>query len=215
MSYFWHFCLSMEPIFNWLFNHWVENLAVVTGFIYILLSVKQRIWCWPFGIASSVLYLYVFFIAKIYADMFLQLYYVLMGIYGWIHWARIDSTVPDKKELPVSKLKLNQALMLLVLTLILWLVTAQLLIRFTDSPVPWIDAFTTAFSFTATYMLARKILEHWIIWVVVDFISIALYLFRGLYPSIILFTFYTVLAVIGYLEWKKQWKQENTGILTL
>lgn len=146
--------------------------------------------------------------------MFLQLYYVLMGFYGWIHWARIDSASSNKKELPVSKLKLGQAILFLMFTLLLWLVIAKLLIRFTDSPVPWIDAFTTAFSFSATYMLARKILEHWIIWVVVDFISVALYFYRGLYPSIVLFAIYTVLAVFGYLEWKKQWKQENTGILT-
>ncbi|MGD9993360.1 MAG: nicotinamide riboside transporter PnuC [Salinivirgaceae bacterium] len=204
----------MEPIFTWLYNHWIENLAVVTGLIYILLSVKQRIWCWPFGIVSSVLYLYVFFDAKIYADMFLQLYYVLMGFYGWIHWARVDSASSNKKELPVSKLKLSQAILFLMLTLLLWLLIAKLLMRFTDSPVPWIDAFTTAFSFTATYMLARKILEHWIIWVIVDFISVALYFYRGLYPSIILFAIYTVLAVFGYLEWKKQWKKENTDILT-
>jgi len=85
--------------------------------------------------------------------------------------------------------------------------------RFTDSPVPWIDAFTTAFSFTATYMLARKILEHWIIWVVVDFISVALYFYRGLYSSIVLFLIYTILAVLGYKEWKKQWTKENSGIL--
>ncbi len=146
--------------------------------------------------------------------MFLQLYYVLMGFYGWIHWARIDSASSNKKELPVSKLKLGQAILFLMLTLLLWLLIAKLLMRFTDSPVPWIDAFTTAFSFTATYMLARKILEHWIIWVVVDFISVALYFYRGLYPSIILFAIYTVLAVFGYLEWKKQWKKENTDILT-
>ncbi|MGE4289438.1 MAG: nicotinamide riboside transporter PnuC [Salinivirgaceae bacterium] len=205
----------MEPIFTWLSNHWIENLAVITGLIYIILSVKQRIGCWPFGIISSVLYLYVFFGAKIYADMFLQLYYVLMGIYGWIHWARIDIALSDKKELPVSKLNLRQGIGLLMLTLLLWLGIAQLLIHYTDSPVPWIDAFTTAFSFMATYMLARKILEHWIIWVVVDSISVVLYFYRELYSSIVLFLIYTVLAVLGYKEWKKEWTKENSGILTL
>ncbi len=147
--------------------------------------------------------------------MFLQLYYVLMGIYGWIHWARIDIALSDKKELPVSKLNLRQGIGLLMLTLLLWLGIAQLLIHYTDSPVPWIDAFTTAFSFMATYMLARKILEHWIIWVVVDSISVVLYFYRELYSSIVLFLIYTVLAVLGYKEWKKEWTKENSGILTL
>jgi nicotinamide mononucleotide transporter len=205
----------METFIHWFIVHWVENLAVVTGLLYIWLSVKQNIGCWIFGILSSILYLYVFFVSKIYADMALQLYYIAMAIYGWIHWARADANKAYTKELQVSKLNMKQALVLLGITLVLWVVMAQVLTFYTDSPIPWIDAFTTAFSITATWMLARKILEHWIIWIVVDFISVGLYFYRGLYSSIFLFIIYTLLAYLGYIEWHKAWKKQNTNILTL
>ncbi len=205
----------MELIFSWIATNWIENLAVFTGLLYIVLSVKQNIWCWLFGIISSGLYLYVFFFSKIYADMLLQLYYVIMGIYGWLHWARIDTLKSLEKELAVSKLTKKQGFLILLGTLILWFLIAQFLIRFTDSPIPWIDAFTTSFSFTATWMLARKILEHWIIWVVVDAISVGLYFYRDLYSSVFLFVIYTVLAIVGYREWHNQWKKQTVNFLTL
>lgn len=198
----------MEAIINWFLNHWIENVGVATGLAYIILSVRQNIWCWFFGIISSGLYLFVFFDSKIYADMLLQLYYVIMGVYGWIHWARLDSHV-NKKELPVIRLNSRLALILSVISIALFFIIAQLLIRYTDSPVPWIDAFTTSLSFVATWMLARKILEHWIIWIIVDAVSIGLYFYRELYSSIILFAVLTVLAILGYLEWKKEWKKLN------
>lgn len=199
----------METIIHWFFEHWIENVAVITGLAYIFLSVRQNIWCWLFGIISSALYLIVFFNSKIYADMALQFYYVIMGVYGWVHWARLDSIHTDA-ALPVAKLSVKLGWILSLITVVLFFVIALLLIHFTDSPVPWIDAFTTALSFVATWMLARKILEHWIIWIVVDAVSMGLYLYRGLYSSIILFGVLTFLAVLGFIQWNKQWKKAQT-----
>ena len=196
----------MSTILDWFIEHWVENVGVATGLAYIVLSVRQNIWCWFFGIISSGLYLVVFFNSKIYADMALQFYYVAMGVYGWIHWARLDNQ-KAKTALPVTSVTAKMALLLSVISVVLFFIIAQLLIRFTDSPVPWIDAFTTSLSFVATWMLARKIMEHWIIWIVVDAVSIGLYLHRGLYSSIILFAVLTVLAILGYFEWRNQWKK--------
>ncbi|HCC32105.1 MAG TPA: nicotinamide riboside transporter PnuC, partial [Marinilabiliales bacterium] len=169
----------MKEALDWLVSNWIENLAVLTGIVYIVLSVKQRISCWSFGIVSSVLYLFVFLQSKIYADMILQAYYVIMGFYGWIHWARMD-TNNQKEELPVSKISMRQASVIGGITLVTFFCIAYFLIHFTDSPVPWVDAFTTSLSFTATWMLARKILEHWIIWVIVDLVSVGLFFNRGL-----------------------------------
>ncbi len=195
---------------NWFIQNWIEITAVATGLAYIILSIKQNIWCWIFGIISSFLYLYVFFDSKIYADMSLQVYYVVMGVYGWIHWARLDSNNSgEKTELPVSRLTPKQWLILSAVTFILFVLIAQFLIYFTDSPVPWVDSFTTSLSFTATWMLTRKIIEHWIIWIIVDAVSIGLYYYRGLYPSIILFVVLTILAVAGYIEWNKEWKKQH------
>jgi nicotinamide mononucleotide transporter len=194
---------------NWVIENWIEIVGVTTGLVYIFLSIKQNIWCWLFGIISSALYLFVFFNSKIYADMLLQAYYVIMGVYGWIHWAGADR-LDKKTQVPVLRLNLKEAMGLLTVTIVLFVGIALFLIYFTDSTIPWIDAFTTSLSFTATWMLARKILEHWLIWVVVNTVSIALYFYRGLYPTIILFVVLTILAVIGYIEWKKEWEKRKT-----
>ena len=90
-----------------------------------------------------------------------------------------------------------------VITILAFAVIGFILDRYTDSPVPYWDAFTTALSFTATWMLARKIIEHWILWVIVDVVSMGLYLYRGLYPTLLLFAIYTIMAVLGYIQWKK------------
>jgi nicotinamide mononucleotide transporter len=132
-----------------------------------------------------------------------------MGVYGWIHWAGADR-LDKKTQVPVLRLNIKEAMGLLAITLVLFVGIALFLIYFTDSTIPWIDAFTTSLSFTATWMLARKILEHWLIWVVVNTVSIALYFYRGLYPTIILFVVLTILAVIGYIEWKKEWEKRKT-----
>jgi nicotinamide mononucleotide transporter len=121
-------------------------------------------------------------------------------VYGWIHWSGGEN---QHKQLSIRKITRNTALILGAITLVVFWLIGWLLDRYTDSPVPYWDAFTTAVSFTATWMLARKILEHWILWIVVDAISMGLYLYRGLYPTLILFAVYTTMAVIGYIEWKK------------
>ena len=193
---------------NWFVENWIEIVAVVTGLAYIFLSIKQKISCWIFGIISSGLYLFVFFNSKIYADMALQAYYVIMGVYGWVHWARADS-FDDKKELPVLSLNRREKWIALAVTLVLFVAIAQFLIHFTDSTVPWIDAFTTSLSFTATWMLTRKIIEHWLIWIVVNFVSIGLYFYRGLYVTIILFVILTIMAIVGYFDWKKEWNRRD------
>jgi nicotinamide mononucleotide transporter len=106
-------------------------------------------------------------------------------------------------------MNLKQGLILLAATLVIFIIIAYILKNFTDSNVAFWDAFITAASISATWMLARKILEHWLVWVVVDAVSIALYIYKGLYPTVILFAVYTSLAVLGYYEWQKQWKAQD------
>jgi nicotinamide mononucleotide transporter len=187
----------------WLTENYVEVLAVIFSILYLLFAIRQNILLWPLGIISAVLYMFVFFQAKFYADMALNGYYFLISIYGWIVW---KSGAGKGKELPVIRLKGKLALILGIITAGGFVIIGFILSRFTDSPIPWWDAFTTAVSFTATWMLARKILEHWILWIIVDAVSMGLYLYRGLYPTLILFAIYTTMAVIGYLQWKKSYQ---------
>jgi len=196
---------------DWLIHHLnlvVEIFGAVTGLIYLYFSIRQNIWLWPLGIFTSAVYIYVFFVSKFYADMGLQGYYLVVSIYGWYHWLH-GAPGNRSDELPVSRTSRRQWVALLIITLVLFVLIAWVLERFTDSDVPRWDAFTTAASITATWMLARKLLEHWLIWVVVDAVSMGLYIYKGLYPTVGLFAVYTLMAVKGYVEWKKDILKRN------
>jgi nicotinamide mononucleotide transporter len=195
----------LDQILLWITQNYIEILGLVFGLLYIAFSIKQNIWCWPAGFITSALYIYVFFNTKFYADMGLQVYYLIVSIYGWYHWM-FGSKSKKQDDLKVSRTKAKLAVYLLLAFIILFVLISYILVNFTDSEVPYWDAFTTAASFVATWMLARKIIEHWIIWIVVDTVSLGLYIYKGLYPTVILFAVYTVLAVLGYIEWKKQLK---------
>ncbi|MCP4309816.1 MAG: nicotinamide mononucleotide transporter [Bacteroidetes bacterium] len=194
---------------SWISEQYVEILGVVFSLLYLLFSIRQNILLWPMGIVSAILYMVVFFQAKFYADMGLNGYYFFISIYGWVVWSKQKEG--GGKGLSVTRISLKQGLILALITAAAFASIGLLLDHFTDSPIPYWDAFTTALSFTATWMLARKIIEHWILWVIVDTVSMALYLYRGLYPTLVLFAVYTIMAVIGYIQWKKalQNRSEN------
>lgn len=191
---------------DWIINNIVEIIGTISGLIFLYLEIKQNKWLWPLGLLTSVMYIYVFFVAKLYADMSLQFYYVFISIYGWILWSR----GVEKKELPVSQLSRSLFLKLFVASMFIYAIISYILVNFTDGSVPYWDAFTTALSIVATWMLARKILEQWLVWVVVNAVSFGLYIYKGLYPTSVLFFFYTTLAVVGYLQWKKDLKSQET-----
>ncbi len=181
---------------------WIEIFGVITGILYVILEVKQNKLLWPLGIITSLAYVYIFFSGKFYADMGLQVYYVLISIYGWYYWSR-GGAKESKGELPVVRIN-RQQLILLVLTFVLaWAGIWFVLERYTDSTVPLGDSFTTALAIVATWMLTRKIIEQWFLWIIANVVSIALYIYKGLYPTVILYAVYAGMAVYGYLEWKK------------
>ena len=189
-----------DSILNWLAAHYVELMGAVLGFVYIFLSIRQNIFTWPVGLLTSALYVYVFLVSKFYADMLLQVYYVGVSIYGWYHWLKGN---PEKEDgLHVSRTPRKLLIPLLGVTILIFVVLLFVLKYYTDSPVPFGDSLTTALSIVATWMLARKYLEHWLIWIFVDFFSAFLYIFKGLWPTVILFLVYTLMAVLGYRKWK-------------
>ncbi len=193
----------LNQILLWITQNYIELLGLVFGLLYIVFSIKENIWCWPVGFITSALYIYVFFNTKFYADMGLQVYYLLVSVYGWYHWM-FGSKSRKQDDLKISRTKARIAVYLSLAFIILFVLISYILVNFTDSEVPYWDAFTTAASFVATWMLARKLIEHWIIWVVVDTVSLGLYIYKGLYPTVILFAVYTLLAILGYVAWKKQ-----------
>lgn len=195
-------------ILDWLVNNKIELLGASLGIAFIFFSIKQNILTWPTGLATSALYIIVFFQSKFYADMGLQVYYVAISIYGWYYW--IKGNKPENSTtVPVRRTSKKLWFKLIAIALLLYFAILIILLNFTDSDVPFMDSFTTALSIIATWMLAKKYIEQWLIWIFVDVISAGLYIYKELWPTVILFAVYTVMAFLGYIEWKKHLKLER------
>ncbi len=188
----------------WLSANYIELAGAILGIAYIYFSIRQHILTWITGLLTSLLYIVVFYQTKFYADMGLQFYYVAISIYGWYLWKSKKPGLTEKTNLPVIHARRNFFLISAMATWIIFLMIRFILVRYTDSMIPNMDAATTALSITATYMLARKMIEHWIIWVVVDVVSAGLYIYKGLWATSLLFLVYTIMAVIGYKKWKNE-----------
>lgn len=190
-------------IYRWLLDNYVEVCGTITGFLYLGFSIRQHFLTWPVGLMNALFYVAVFFSAKIYADMALQFYYVAISIYGWWVWHQGRSEI---QTLEVTRTSRKLWIKLLLAIFILFVFIAFILYKYTDSQVPLWDALVTAVSIVATWMLAQKKIEHWLLWVIVDAVSIGLFIMKELYPTTVLFLVYTVLAVYGYFEWRKDLK---------
>ncbi len=186
---------------NYIHNNWVEIAGAILSLIYLYLSIKQKISLWIFGFISSGLYVVVFFQSKLYADMSLQLYYVIISIYGWIHWKNVKNE--DGKALQVKHLNKRNSLILLLSSILIYAVYFIILNYFTDTNVPKFDSLIGSLSVIATWLLARKYIENWLVWIVADGLAIGLFVYKELYPTSILFVVYTVMSVVGYRQWSK------------
>ncbi|WP_102407807.1 nicotinamide riboside transporter PnuC [Parabacteroides bouchesdurhonensis] len=196
-----------------------EYFGVITGLLYLILEIKQHRAMWIVGFLTSLVYVFVFFFSKIYADMGLNIYYVAISIYGFLQWSRKKKEVlPEENKTPSERIIYRHLTFplaaaiggsLLVVFFILW----YILNNFTDSPIPIGDAFTTAIGIIATWMLARRIIEHWIFWIVANIISVYLYYLRGLYPTMFLYICYALLAIAGWYTWKKKGIRTNEDAL--
>ena len=197
----------MSSFFDWAITNKIELGGTVFGLIYIWLSIRQSLHTWTAGIITSLLYCWVFFDAKFYAGMCLQVYYLVISVYGWFSWRYGGSKNSAGELLRVSRTGTRLWINLFIFNVLITLLMYYVLGRFTDSPIPFWDAFTTSLSIFATWMLAQKKIEQWLIWIFVDLVSVGLYLYRGLYPTVFLFLVYAVMAVIGYCEWRKDEKE--------
>ena len=191
----------MHSFLDWISQNYFEIIGALTGILYVILSSRQSIWLWPLGIITSALQLIVFYYKRIYADMSLQGYYVLISIYGWYIWK--NGKKKNERKRPVSNLsKSNWALFFFIST-VCYFIIRYVLVTYTNSDVANIDAFTTALSITGTFLLTRKKIENWLIWIVVDSVSSGLYIYKNLYMFAVLYAFLTLMSFYGYSLWKK------------
>ncbi len=193
----------MDLALDWINHNYFELIAAGLGFIAIFLQIKQNVWYWLVSIIMVSMYIYIYIDAKLYADMSLQVYYLVISFYGWYLWLFGINKNHKHSELPVSTTSIKLRRLLTGVSIGLFFLISWILVSFTNSDLPYWDAFTTALSFVATWMLARKKIENWLIWIVVDAVSTVIYIYKGLYPTVVLFLFLTVLAFVGYRSWEK------------
>lgn len=184
-----------------------ELVAMLTGLIGVYLTIRQSVWCFPVGIVNVVLYAILFFSPgiQLYADALLQCFYTLLLFYGWYKWSSTKNEV--KVTVPVF-LKSNIAIKMAIFVLLSTCILALFLKNYTNASYPWIDSALTCGSLAAQWMIARKIIENWIVWVIVDIIYIPLYIAKNLPLTAILYAVFLVMAVKGFKEWKAAMKYE-------
>ena len=202
----------MNLALDWINHNYFELIAAGLGFVAIFLQIKQNVWYWLVSIFMVSMYIYIYIDAKLYADMSLQVYYLVVSFYGWYLWLFGINTNHRHKDLLVSTTSTEMMRLLTIVCIGLFFLISWILVRFTNSDLPYWDAFTTALSFVATWMLARKKIENWLIWIVVDAVSTVMYIYKELYPTAVLFLFLTVLAFVGYRSWKKDLNISSSGI---
>lgn len=193
-------------MWDWIVLNWFELTAALLGVIGIFLQIIQKPLYWLVSLVMVTMYIWVYFESGFYADMSLQVYYFVISVYGWLFWMFGRKRTKQKgqsKNIPVTSLSSKAWIISLLASVAFFFIIWYILNKVPNSAAPIGDAITTALSFVATWMLARKILENWLFWIVVDAISVGLYLYKGLYPTAVLFGFLTVMAVIGYFTWKK------------
>lgn len=184
----------------------IEGLAVSTGLASVWFSVKERIWVYPIGLISVSIYVYLSFIYGIYADMGINIYYVFMSIYGWYRWLQPSESGAAKE---ITRNSGKEWLLSIVLLLLSWVILFVILQRFTDSEIPLWDSLTTSLAIVGMWLMAEKKVEHWLFWIATDLLSIPLYYYKNLLLTSGQFFVFTILAVIGWLQWNKSLSSRN------
>ena len=192
---------------DYITENWLEIVGTIIGFIYLWQEVKASIWLWLTGIVMPAIYTVVFYKSGLYADFGIQIYYIVAAIYGFLFW-KFGKKNQDGDQLRIVHTTAKQAAMLCAITAVLFLPIYWILTTYTDSDVPFFDSTTTAMSIVALWMLAKKHVEQWVAWIIIDALSSGLYFYKGIYFTAVLYAVYTVVAVYGYKKWNMMERQQ-------
>ncbi|MBQ9585632.1 MAG: nicotinamide mononucleotide transporter [Muribaculaceae bacterium] len=180
----------------------IDITGLVLGLLYLWLEYRANIWLWAVGIIMPIVNSYLLFAKGLYADFGMEFYYVVIAIYGYYCW-RWGNKTDKGKELPISRYKSRHIVASIITGLVLWGGIFWFLKYHTNSTVPILDSFTTAMSAVAMWALARKYLEQWLLWLLVDAVSCGLYIYKGIPFRAILYGVYTIIAILGYYKWRR------------
>jgi len=183
----------------------LEIIAVIASLAYVILAARKNIWCWPAAFISTALYVFLFYKFYLWMDSLLQIYYMGMAFYGWYCWYKPKQSLNHEtlliKTLPIK----THVIAVLVLSAISGAV-GFLMSQYTPTDFPYLDSTTTVFAVFATYLVTQKIVENWLYWIVIDFVSIYLYVQKGLMPTAFLFGVFVLIAIYGYVTWRRKYQ---------
>ena len=179
----------------------LEAFATIFGLLSVWFSMRENILVFPTGIINTSIYVYILFFAGLYGDMSINAYYFAMSIYGWNKWSqKTDNT----HYIPIRNSTKKERIYSLILMVSSYGILSFILKNYTSSTVPYIDAFTTSIFFVGMWLMAKKVIDNWIYWIIGDLITIPLYIYKGLTITAFQYSIFTILAIAGYITWRKQ-----------
>ncbi len=200
---------------QFLAEHWLDIFTTLLGLLYIWLEYRANIWLWAVGIVMPALDIYLYYSHGLYGDAAMAIYYTVAAIYGLLAWlfgislARLlKRGTTAQKELQISRMPINKYIPTLVFLAVAWGVTYWILITYTNSTVPLLDSFTNAMSFVGLWALAKKYIEQWLFWIIVDAVCCYLYIIKGIPFKALLYGLYVFIAVMGWIKWEKMRKAQ-------
>ena len=186
----------------------LEGIAVIAAVAYLLLAIRQNIACWYFAGISTAIYIYLFFDARLYMESALNIFYLVMAVYGWYCW-RYERT--GDRQLLVTVWPLRRHVLAISVIVVVSIANAYVLVTWTDAVFPYVDSLTTWSAIWATFLVARKVLENWWYWLVIDFVSVFIYWSRDLELTALLFVVYVIMIPFGMLSWRRSMRAQATA----
>lgn len=185
---------------------WLEIAAFALALAMVACNIREFIWGWPLAIASSLLYLALFWRSKLYGEAALQVFFVVLAGWGWWQWLRgqRNAASPFPNPLHITRLAPIGVIKLTAVSALLWLSTGLFLLNYTDTDVPWADAFPTALSVVGTWLLGRKYIENWLVWLLVNSVSVGLFAYKALWLTVLLYALFLALSWVGYKAWQRK-----------
>lgn len=180
--------------------NWIEPAAFALALAMVGCNIREIHWGWPLAVASSLLYFFVFWGSRLYGDASLQLFFAVVALWGWYQWLRGHRA--DGTALQVARLTRRGIALTVGASALLWPLTGWFLLHYTDTDVPWWDAFPTALSLVGQFLLGRKFIENWLMWIVVNVVSVGLFAYKGLWLTVVLYTIFIALSVVGWRAWR-------------
>jgi nicotinamide mononucleotide transporter len=194
----------MNVIYNWIKVHPIEFIAFLLGIWGVWLEAKQKALCWPIGLLNIILSLIVFYGSRLYADVLLQIFYIIITFYGWYYWLYGGANNTKRK---ISNSPLKEFILLIISALLSGCVIGFLFSKYTNAELPYWDAFSFTGGIIGTYFLAKKYMENWTIWIIINTLCTGIYLYKELYFFTIQYFVFIILAVYGYYSWKSDRKK--------